>query len=258
MGKDLIYKVDNSAISTGSRDIYSQYGAQVRIQCSGAFSSMIVPNIKESPGKEEMTPLLPQVWIVVLLHLRVGLSLYVIPKCASQALEGSHRQLPPLKVNSLNGCGLHLISPEGKPLCSHMVGWKYLVTWIPPLWLSAPYLEGCTRKVTYPSIIVTLGGLTLEIIVDDGVLHLRVGVSLFVILKHASQELEGTWRLLLLFIQRGAPLNGWMSQPPPNPSHGQAPSFPHGWLKCGYPLYEWVCIGNKVLGKSPIWALFRP
>lgn len=61
MGKILVYKADNSAISTGSGDIYSQYGAQVRIQCSGAFSSITVSNKKESQGKEEMTPLLPPV-----------------------------------------------------------------------------------------------------------------------------------------------------------------------------------------------------
>lgn len=61
MGKNLLYKADNSAISTGSGDVYSQYGAQVRIQCSGAFSSISVSNIKESLGKEEITPLLPPV-----------------------------------------------------------------------------------------------------------------------------------------------------------------------------------------------------
>ena len=39
--------------------------------------------------------MLPPVWIMVLIHFRVGLSLYVIPKWASWELEGPWRLLPP-------------------------------------------------------------------------------------------------------------------------------------------------------------------
>jgi membrane protein insertase Oxa1/YidC/SpoIIIJ len=45
---------------------------------------------KQKRKKErKMTPMMPLARIMMLLHLRVGLSLYVIPKQASQALEAS-------------------------------------------------------------------------------------------------------------------------------------------------------------------------
>jgi hypothetical protein len=49
-----------------------------------------------------MTPMLPPVRVMVLLHFQVGLSVYVIPKRALQELEGPQRLLPPLEGEHLN------------------------------------------------------------------------------------------------------------------------------------------------------------
>lgn len=77
----------------------------------------------------KMTPMMPLVWIILLHHLQVGLSLYEIPIHASKELEFSS-SLPPKdysilsKVKDLNRCKLF----------SHMVGWKHPVHPSTPLW----------------------------------------------------------------------------------------------------------------------------
>ena len=43
---------------------------------------------------------------MMLLHLRVGLTLYVIPKRASQELVGTQKLLPPFKGEHLKGCAM--------------------------------------------------------------------------------------------------------------------------------------------------------
>jgi hypothetical protein len=43
---------------------------------------------------------------MVLLHLRVGLNLYVIPKRASQELADTQKLLPPFKGEYLEGCAM--------------------------------------------------------------------------------------------------------------------------------------------------------
>jgi hypothetical protein len=83
---------------------------------------------------KEMTPMLPLVWIMVLLHLWVGLTHCVILKRASWEIEGL---LPPFRGEHLEWAitasfrGEHLlwartsraapIFPKGKPLGFHMI-----------------------------------------------------------------------------------------------------------------------------------------
>ena len=83
--------------------------------------------------EKEATLMLPLVWIMVLLHIRVGLHLDVILKWASWELKGPNtiacfpRWIPWMTWT----CWLAPISPEGK-LLGHMVGWNYLVHFDPP------------------------------------------------------------------------------------------------------------------------------
>lgn len=66
-----------------------------------------------------MTAMLPPAWVMLLRHLRFGLSLHGIPKQACSASLLS-------KVNAFNGCGqadyLPKDSPYGYPPMSPMVG----------------------------------------------------------------------------------------------------------------------------------------
>ena len=55
--------------------------------------------------KRKMTPMLPLVRVMVLLHFQVGLSLYVIPKWALQELEDPQRLLPPFEGEHFNKRG---------------------------------------------------------------------------------------------------------------------------------------------------------
>jgi hypothetical protein len=62
--------------------------------CTPQTIPMLMGRLKSSEKQKRkkerrMTPMLPLARIMVLLHLGVGLSLYVIPKQASQALEAS-------------------------------------------------------------------------------------------------------------------------------------------------------------------------
>lgn len=61
--------------------------------------------------------------------IQVGLNLYVISKRTSWELEGTQRLLPRFKSEHLEHARTSQptpISPKGKPLGSHMVGWQYL------------------------------------------------------------------------------------------------------------------------------------
>ena len=94
-------------------------------------------------------------------------------------------------------------------------------------------------------------------------LHLWVGLSLFVILIRALQEFEGPQRLLPPFKAEHL-ARARTSQPPISVA---SPRFPHGWLKyLVHPdsptIIGWT-IGHRVqwnqfLGRSPIRVLFRP
>ena len=100
-----------------------QNGFQVRV-VSGSFWWL-------GRKKEKTTPMLPPVWIMVLLCFRVGLSLYVILKMATWELEGPQRLLPPFKGEHLEWVRtswLAPIFPIGKPLGSQMIGWKFPVS----------------------------------------------------------------------------------------------------------------------------------
>ena len=96
-------------------------------------------------------------------------------------------------------------------------------------------------------------------------LHFRVALSLYVTPKQALRELEGPQRLLSPF--KGEHLvQARTSQLPLILPKGQAPRFPHGWLKIssspGYPIMTGVDHGGRVqwkssAGRSLIQALFR-
>ena len=83
--------------------------------------------------------MLPPAWIMVLLHFWVGLSLYVFPETCLMSMrqflktniEGEHLE----HAQTIRLAPIYL---KGKPLGSHMVGWKFMFTWIPPLWLGGP------------------------------------------------------------------------------------------------------------------------
>ena len=78
--------------------------------------------------KRKMTPMSPPMWIMVLLHLQVGLILYVIPKWTSRELEVPPRLLPPFKDEHLQHVWTNYPAtylPQGQPLGSQMVGWFF-------------------------------------------------------------------------------------------------------------------------------------
>ena len=66
--------------------------------------------------------MLPPPRTVVLLHLRVGPILYVIPKQVSRKLKGPQRILPPFKGEHLEGAGFIYLSQEQIPRLPH--GWQ--------------------------------------------------------------------------------------------------------------------------------------
>ena len=119
----------------------------------------------EKNEDRQMTPMLPPVWIMVLVHLWVGLSLR-IPQHASWELEGPSRLLPPFKGEHLERCGqadLHLFAPKGKPLRSHVIRWKYAVHLDTPTMIGwtiggRVHQKSSARKVTHLSTISILGG----------------------------------------------------------------------------------------------------
>ena len=82
--------------------------------------------------------------MVLLHHLRMGLTLYIIRKQASQELEAPRRLLPPSKGEHLEQAQtsqLALISPKDKPIGSQMVGSKY------PVHLHAPTMRKKKRHI---------------------------------------------------------------------------------------------------------------
>ena len=90
--------------------------------------------------------MLSLLWIMVFLHLRVGQSLYVILKRVSRGLEGLQRVLPPCKGDYFEHAHTSrptFVSSKGKPLGSHMVGWKYPFHPVTPLWLGGPHGVEC-------------------------------------------------------------------------------------------------------------------
>ena len=118
-------------------------------------------------GKERQTITLPPAWIMVLLHFRVGLSLYVILKHVAWELEGSWRLLlPPFsKVNTLNGCGQAApvpISPKGQASRlphSWLKNIRFIeiphYDWGDHRW-SRVHWESSAGKVTHPSTKVEI------------------------------------------------------------------------------------------------------
>ena len=79
---------------------------------------------------------------------------------------GIMRLLPPCQGGCLELVRISQRIPlplRGKPWGSHMIGWKYRFTRIPPLWMSGR-VDGCTessaRKVTHLSTILALDSLT--------------------------------------------------------------------------------------------------
>ena len=62
---------------------------------------------------------------MMVLHLQLGLSLYVIPRLASQKLEGLSRLLPRLKGEHLEQAQTNQPTPnflKDKPLGAHIFG----------------------------------------------------------------------------------------------------------------------------------------
>ena len=89
------------------------------------------------------TLMLPLAWIMGLLPFRVGLSVDICtPKIGIVRIRGSPKIGTSFRRwTPFNGCrqaGWHRLAPKGKLLGAHMVGWKYLVHWIHPLWLGGP------------------------------------------------------------------------------------------------------------------------
>ena len=83
-------------------------------------------NLKASFEGWEMTPMLPLAWSISLLHLEVGLALYVIPNRASQELEGLlWRLLPPFKGEHLERTQTSQIAPFLRPRAS-----PWIPTWL--------------------------------------------------------------------------------------------------------------------------------
>ena len=81
--------------------------------------------------------MLPAVWIMVLLHFQVDLSLYIILKRALQELEGpkDYCLLSKEHLELAQTSQPASIFPKDNSLGSHMVGWSIRFTWILPLWL---------------------------------------------------------------------------------------------------------------------------
>ena len=80
--------------------------------------------------KERKTAsMLPPAWIMVFFYFRVGLSL-CNPETGITRVRGPWRLLPPFTGEHLARAQISWFAPislKGKPLGSHMVGWKYLV-----------------------------------------------------------------------------------------------------------------------------------
>ena len=123
------------------------------------------------------TSMLPPAWIMVLRHFQVGLNWYVILKWALRELEGSQRLLPPFEGEHLERARTSWptpISPKGKPLGSHMIGWKYsfypntpnIIEWIIDVRVHRNQVLGKSPIETLA--IPTLGGLILEFQWDPG------------------------------------------------------------------------------------------
>ena len=95
------------------------------------------------------TPTLPPAWIIVLLHLWVGLTQYIILKWASRGLEGPKDYCLLLKVKTFNRrrqASLHLSLPKGEPR-RFPHGWLKIYS-SPgcPHYRSGPWVVGCTRS----------------------------------------------------------------------------------------------------------------
>ena len=119
--------------------------------------------------ERKKTPMLLTAWIMVLkLHFRVGLSVYVIPQRVLRQLKG-----PPMTSASFRRWTPWTskdkpTGTKGKSLGCHIVGWKHHVH------LDTPTMVGWTigdrvhqkssaRDITHLSIIIpTLVGLTSE------------------------------------------------------------------------------------------------
>ena len=157
-----------------------------------------------------MTPMLPRAWVLVLLHLWVGLSLYVIRETGTMRIREPSKRWTPWVGGQ--AC-LHLIFLKDKPFGFHIVGWSIWFTWIPPFWSGghSGWLKIKLRSVV--NSVYAIYFLCLGFWVDlRKLLGEREMASMFatdvnysvdsfsswvhVILTRASRELEGPWRLL--------------------------------------------------------------
>ena len=172
--------------------------------------------------EEEITPRLPPTWIMVNYHLQAGLSQCVIPKCASQELQGPYCIL--LTANTFNRMGVD------KPAHTNPRSFSFPAN--PNL---SPRLnandtskreEGEMTPMLLPAWIIVL-------------LRLRAGPSLYVIPKPPSQELEAL--KTTASFQRWTP---WTLSPYKHLSpQRRAPEFPQvGWKYSVHRIrrYDWL------------------
>ena len=113
--------------------------------------------------------MLPPIWIMALIHFRVGVILHVIPKSALWELEAPWQLLPSYEGEHFEWAHVSQLTPisvnVGKPLDSHMVGWEYLVHLDTPTmieWIvgGRVHQKSSVGKVTHMSTVLTLSGLT--------------------------------------------------------------------------------------------------
>jgi hypothetical protein len=123
---------------------------------------------KERKKERKMALMLSHAWNMALFHFLLGLNLYVILTRTLWELQGLRWLLPPFEGEHHEWAQTSqptLVSPKGKHLDSHRVGWSVYSTRRPPLWLGESYMIGNGNQVPrgYPSeYFFGLGGLTSE------------------------------------------------------------------------------------------------
>jgi len=111
---------------------------------------------KKEKRKRKMTLKYPLVWIIVLLHLWVGPSLYVILKWILQ--EGSYNLVPPSECEHLERAWTSLLAsifPQRQALKFYMVGSKHVVHLDYPHMI-LPYWEFFYKKIVFITCVVKL------------------------------------------------------------------------------------------------------
>ena len=157
--------------------LYICWGYILIFSCRYPFPSWTVRSLLlKTQLEEEMTPMLALAWIMVLLHLWVGLSLYLIPK--PETWNGHHESCrAPKDYCLLKGehQWAYIYPPEVKPL-GFPHGWKHPVhpdthTLIGCTTGGGVHRKSCARMVTYPSTLPVLGGSISEFLWDPGWSH---------------------------------------------------------------------------------------